>query len=134
MTDYTKDQFISELAIFATTWVDEKMVPVMERADELWENEFARIVVKNHAQFKLAADVARKNMALAIADGDKLSYESQKMIYESNIESRADNGYGSMIAGYEFGRNVGASGTQLHEAAKMLRREILNLDKMLGGQ
>lgn len=39
------------------------MVPVMERADELWENEFARVIVKNHAQFKLAADVARKNMA-----------------------------------------------------------------------
>lgn len=53
---------------------------------------------------------------------------------ERNIESRADNGYGPMLAGYEFGRNVGASGTQLHEAAKMLRREILNLDKMLGGQ
>lgn len=88
MTDYTKDQFISELAIFATAWVDEKMVPVMERADELWENEFARIVVKNHAQSKLAADVARKNMALAIADGDKLSYESQKMIYENNSEKR----------------------------------------------
>jgi hypothetical protein len=89
MTDYTKDQFISELAIFACTWVDEKMVPVMERADELWENEFARIVVKKHAQFKLEADVARKNMALAIADGDKLSYESQKMIYESNSEKRS---------------------------------------------
>ena len=53
---------------------------------------------------------------------------------ERNIESRADNGYASMLEGYEFGRNVGASGTQLHEAAKMLRREILNLDKMLGGQ
>lgn len=26
MTDYTKDQFISELAIFATAWVDEKMI------------------------------------------------------------------------------------------------------------
>ena len=89
MTDYTKDQFISELAIFATVWVDEKMVPVMERADELWENEFARVIVKNNAQFKLAADVARKNMALAIADGDKLSYESQKMIYESNSEKRS---------------------------------------------
>lgn len=88
MTDYTKDQFVSELAIFASRWVDEKMVPVMERADELWENEFARVIVKNHAQFKLAADVARKNMALAIADGDKLSYESQKMIYESNSEKR----------------------------------------------
>lgn len=53
---------------------------------------------------------------------------------ERNIESRAENGHGSMLEGYEFGRNVGASGTQLHEAAKMLRREILNLDKMLGGQ
>lgn len=53
---------------------------------------------------------------------------------ERNIESRTDNGHGSMVEGYEFGRNVGASGTQLHEAAKMLRREILNLDKMLGGQ
>ena len=53
---------------------------------------------------------------------------------ESNIEARTDEGYGSMLAGYEFGRNVGASGTQLHEAVKMLRREILNLDKMLGGQ
>ena len=53
---------------------------------------------------------------------------------ERNIEARTDNGYGSMLAGYEFGRNVGAYGTQLHEAAKMLRREILNLDKMLGGQ
>lgn len=89
MTDYTKDQFISELAIFATAWVDEKMIPVMERADELWENEFARVIVKNHAQFRLAADAARKNMALAIADGDKLSYESQKMIYESNSEKRS---------------------------------------------
>lgn len=95
MTDYTKDQFISELAIFATAWVDEKMVPVMERADELWENEFARVIVKNNAQFKLAADVARKNMALAIADGDKLSYESQKMIYESNSERR--NAYSSVL-------------------------------------
>ena len=95
MTDYTKDQFISELAIFATAWVDEKMAHVMERADELWENEFARIVVKNHAQFKLAAEVARKNMALAIADGDKLSYESQKMIYESNSEKR--NAYSSVL-------------------------------------
>lgn len=89
MTGYTKDQFISELAIFACTWVDEKMVPVMERADELWENEFARIVVKLHAQFKLVAEVARKNMAIAIADGDGLSYEPQKMIYESNSEKRS---------------------------------------------
>lgn len=88
MTDYTKDQFISELAIFATAWVDEKMIPVMERADELWENEFARVIVKYHAKFKLAVDVARKNMALAIADGDKLSYETQKMIYEYNSEKR----------------------------------------------
>lgn len=88
MTDYTKDQFVSELAIFATAWVNEKMIPVMERADELWENEFARVIVKYHAKFKLAADVARKNMALAIADGDKLSYESQKMIYEYNSEKR----------------------------------------------
>lgn len=53
---------------------------------------------------------------------------------ESNIEARTNDGYGSMLAGYEFGRNVGAGGTQLHEAAKMLLREILNLDKMLGGQ
>lgn len=95
MTDYTKDQFVSELAIFASRWVDEKMVPVMERADELWENEFARVIVKNHAQFKLAADVARKNMALAIADGDKLSYESQKMIYENNSEKR--NAYSDVL-------------------------------------
>lgn len=94
-TDYTKDQFISDLAIFATAWVDEKMIPVMERADELWENEFACIVVKNHAQSKLAADVARKNMALAIADGDELSYESQKMIYESNSEKR--NAYSTVL-------------------------------------
>lgn len=86
MTDYTKDQFVSELAIFATAWVNEKMIPVMERADELWENEFALVIVKYHAKFKLAADVARKNMAPAIADGDKLSYESQKMIYEYNSE------------------------------------------------
>lgn len=89
MTDYTKDQFISELAIFTSTWVNEKMVHVMERADELWENEFARVIVKYHAKFKLAADVARKNMALAIADGDKLSYESQKTIYEYNSEKRS---------------------------------------------
>lgn len=95
MTDYTKDQFVSELAIFASRWADEKMVPVMERADELWENEFARVIVKNHARFKLAADVARKNMALAIADGDKLSYESQKMIYESNSEKR--EAYGDVL-------------------------------------
>lgn len=88
MTDYTKDQFVSDLAIFATAWVDEKMVAVMERADELWENEFARVIVKNHAQFKLEADAARKNMALAIADGHKLSYESHKMIYEYNSEKR----------------------------------------------
>lgn len=53
---------------------------------------------------------------------------------ERNIEARTDEGYGSILAGYEFGRNAGAGGTQLHEAAKMLRREILNLDKMLGGQ
>ena len=95
MTDYTKDQFISELAIFATAWVDEKMVPVMERADELWENEFVRVIVKNNAQFKLAADVARKNMALAIADGNKLSYESHKIIYESKSEKR--NAYRDVI-------------------------------------
>lgn len=88
MTDYTRDQFISELAIFATAWVDEKMAPVMERADELWENEFARAIVRNHAQFRLAADAARKNMALAIAGGDRLSYESQKTIYENSSEKR----------------------------------------------
>ena len=53
---------------------------------------------------------------------------------EENIEARDDKGYGFMLAGYEFGRNVGAGSAQLHEAAKMLRRETLNLDKMLGGQ
>lgn len=53
---------------------------------------------------------------------------------ERNIESRDDNGYGSMLAGYDFGRNEGVGKCQLHEAAKMLRREILNLDKMLGEQ
>lgn len=30
--------------------------------------------------------------------------------------------------------SAGASGTQSHGAAKMLRGEIPNLDKMLGGQ
>lgn len=53
---------------------------------------------------------------------------------ESNIDARTEEGRGWMLACYEFVRNVGASTTQLHEAAKMLRREILNLDKMLGGQ
>lgn len=53
---------------------------------------------------------------------------------ERNIESRDDNGYGSMLAGYDFGRNEGVGKCQLHEAAKMLRRENLNLDKMLGEQ
>lgn len=53
---------------------------------------------------------------------------------ERNIESRDDNGYGSMLAGYDFGRNEGVGKCQLHEAAKMLRREILNLDNMLGEQ
>lgn len=53
---------------------------------------------------------------------------------ERNIESRDDNGYGSMLAGYDFGRNEGVGKRQLHEAAKMLRREILNLDNMLGEQ
>ena len=53
---------------------------------------------------------------------------------ERNIDARTEEGHGWMLAGYEFGRNVGASTTQLHEAAKMLRREILNLDKMIGGQ
>ena len=38
------------------------------------------------------------------------------------------------MAGYDFGRNEGAGKSQLHEAAKMLRREILRMDKMLGGQ
>lgn len=94
-TTYTKDQFISDLATFATNWVDKKMVPVMERADELWENDFARIIVKKNAMFKLAADVARKNMALAVADGDKLLYETQKMIYETNNEKRS--AYGSVL-------------------------------------
>ena len=94
-TTYTKDQFISELATFATSWVDEKMVAVMEKADELWENEFARIIVKKHAMFKLAADVARKNMALAIAEGDKLFYDTEKMLYETNNEKRS--AYGSVL-------------------------------------
>lgn len=39
-----------------------------------------------------------------------------------------------MLAGYDFGRNEGVGKRQLHEAAKMLRREILNLDNMLGEQ
>lgn len=52
----------------------------------------------------------------------------------ARIESRDDNGYGSMLAGYDFGRNEGVGKCQLHEAAKMLRREILNLDNMLGEQ
>lgn len=50
------------------------------------------------------------------------------------LKSRDDNGYGSMLAGYDFGRNEGVGKCQLHEAAKMLRREILNLDNMLGEQ
>lgn len=39
-----------------------------------------------------------------------------------------------LLAGYDFGRNEGVGKCQLHEAAKMLRREILNLDNMLGEQ
>lgn len=91
MTDatYTKDQFISELAIFATNWVDEKMIPVMERADELWENEFARAIVKNHATYKREADINRRNMAIAIANADRLSYESEALLYKTNNERRS---------------------------------------------
>ena len=88
-TTYTKDQFIFELATFATNWIDEKMVAVMERADELWENEFARAIVKNHAIYKREADVNRKNMALAIANGDNTSYESEKLLHGMNNERRS---------------------------------------------
>lgn len=88
-TTYTKDQFISELAIFATSWIDEKMVAVMERSDELWENEFARTIVKNHAIYKREADVNRRNMAIAIANNDKLAYESEKLLYKTSNERRS---------------------------------------------
>lgn len=89
MTDYTKDQFISELAIFATSWVDEKMVAVMEKTDELWENEFTRTIVKNHALYKREADVNRRNMAIAIANGDRLSYETNSLSYKLSNERRS---------------------------------------------
>lgn len=88
-TTYTKDQFISELAVFATSWVDEKMVAVMEKADELWENEFARTIVKNHATYKREADINRRNMAIAVANGDKLSYETEALLYKSSNERRS---------------------------------------------
>lgn len=87
-TEYTKDQFVSELAIFATSWIDEKMVAVMERADELWENEFVRTIVKNHAVYKREAEVNRRDMAVAIANGDNTSYESEKMLHVMNNERR----------------------------------------------
>lgn len=89
MTDYTKDQFIFDLATFATSWVDEKMVAVMEKADELWENEFARTIVKNHAIYKREADVNRRNMAVAIANDDNTSYESEKLLHGMNNERRS---------------------------------------------
>lgn len=52
---------------------------------------------------------------------------------ETHIEVR-DTDSALFMTGYDFGRNEGAGKSQLHEAAKMLRREILRLDKMLGGQ
>ena len=94
-SEYNKDQFISELAIFATGWVDEKMVAVMEKADELWENEFARTIVKNHATYKREADINRRNMAIAIARGDRFSYESEELLYGMNNERRS--AYGSVL-------------------------------------
>lgn len=48
--------------------------------------------------------------------------------------SARDTGNPFAMTGYDFGRNEGVGKSQLHEAAKMLRREIPNLDKMLGGQ
>ena len=94
-TTYTKDQFIFELAIFATVWIDKEMVAVMEKADELWENEFARIIVKNHALYKREADINRRNMAIAIANGDRLSYESEELIFKANNERR--NAYSAVL-------------------------------------
>lgn len=87
--EYNKDQFTFDLATFATNWVDEKMVAVMERADELWENEFARTIVKNYATFKREADVNRRNMAFAIASGDNISYESEKLLFKLSVERRS---------------------------------------------
>ena len=51
-----------------------------------------------------------------------------------NIELRDDFGKPKPMAGYEMGRYEGASCSQLHETAKMLRREVLKLDSMIGGR
>ena len=51
---------------------------------------------------------------------------------EKNIASRAENGHCRGWVGMRPNQVHGYSVYQMHEAAKMLRREILNLDKMMG--
>lgn len=88
-TTYDKELFIADLAIFATDWVNEKMVMVMERADALWENEFARAIVKNYARCEREAKINRMNMAIAIANADRLSFDSESLLYKTNNERRS---------------------------------------------
>lgn len=88
-TEYTKDQFVSELAIFATGWIEEKMIRVMEKADELWENEFARAIVKNFVTYKRESDANLRNMAIAAVNNDKLAYESERLLYKMSNERRS---------------------------------------------
>lgn len=58
--EYTKRQFMNDLFEVSSVWVDEKMVKLAEKSDELWENKVARKLIMKCAMTRRAYEGKRR--------------------------------------------------------------------------
>lgn len=98
--NYTKEQFTEDLFEVASVWVDGIMCDLAERADELWENEIAKKLVRKCAEARRESRKWRKQMfvdALKGIDGcaadlaemaGEKSSEYTNMVYELLVSDK----------------------------------------------
>lgn len=84
---YTKEQFTEDLFEVASVWVDGIMCDLAERADELWENEIAKKLVRKCAEARRESRKWRKKMFVDALKGiDGCAADIAEMAGEKSSE------------------------------------------------
>lgn len=60
--EYTKEQFVEDLFEVANVWIEDIMLDLAGKTDELWENEIAKKLVRKCAEARRESTEMRKQM------------------------------------------------------------------------
>ena len=92
--NYGKKSFVDDLLLFASNWIGELAVPIMRRADELYDDPAIRYIVHEYAEARRDHDTRQSFVLHRIAEGSEMYDERD---YDDELLSGKMNMYSDVL-------------------------------------